>query len=51
MATLENSTDWHFVPSQLPVSDAREFSIEANDGHRFRIGHIEGPVEPPEGGS
>ncbi len=29
----------------------REFSIEDNNGHRFRIGHSEGPVAnaPPEG--
>lgn len=26
----------------------REFTIEDNNGHRFRIGHSEGPVVPPE---
>ena len=25
----------------------REFSIEDNNGHRFRIGHSDGPVTPP----
>lgn len=25
----------------------REFTIEENNGHRFRIGHSEGPVQPP----
>ncbi len=25
----------------------REFTIEDENGHRFRIGHSEGPVEPP----
>jgi len=30
----------------------REFSIEDNNGHRFRIGHSDGPVRPPaESGS
>jgi uncharacterized glyoxalase superfamily protein PhnB len=29
----------------------REFTIEDENGHRFRIGHSEGPVEPPTGGS
>jgi catechol 2,3-dioxygenase-like lactoylglutathione lyase family enzyme len=29
----------------------REFSIEDNNGHRFRIGHSEGPVAPREEGS
>jgi uncharacterized glyoxalase superfamily protein PhnB len=24
----------------------REFTIEDNNGHRYRIGHSEGPVEP-----
>ena len=28
----------------------REFSIEDNNGHRFRIGHSEGPVASPDGG-
>ena len=28
----------------------REFSIEDNNGHRFRIGHSEGPVEPSDSG-
>lgn len=26
----------------------REFTVEDNNGHRFRIGHSEGPVVPPE---
>ena len=25
-----------------------EFMVEDNNGHRFRIGHSEGPVVPPE---
>ena len=25
----------------------REFTIEDNNGHRFRIGHSDGPVRPP----
>ena len=28
----------------------REFSIEDNNGHRFRIGHSSGPVSPPTEG-
>ncbi len=28
----------------------REFSIEDNNGHRFRIGHHDGPVTPAAGG-
>lgn len=27
----------------------REFTIEDNNGHRFRIGHAEGPVVDPSG--
>ncbi|MFK7895562.1 MAG: VOC family protein [Myxococcota bacterium] len=27
----------------------REFAIEELNGHRFRIGHSDGPVHPPEG--
>jgi len=27
----------------------REFSIEDNNGHRFRIGHSDGPVQSPDG--
>jgi uncharacterized glyoxalase superfamily protein PhnB len=27
----------------------REFTIEDNNGHRFRIGHSEGPVVDPAG--
>lgn len=26
----------------------REFTVEDNNGHRFRIGHSQGPVVPPE---
>lgn len=26
----------------------REFTVEDNNGHRFRIGHSDGPVVPPE---
>ena len=26
----------------------REFTFEDNNGHRFRVGHSEGPVVPPE---
>ena len=26
----------------------REFTVADNNGHRFRIGHSEGPVVPPE---
>jgi len=29
----------------------REFTIEDNNGHRFRIGHSEGPVVAPGGGN
>jgi hypothetical protein len=25
-----------------------EFMVEDNNGHRFRIGHSEGPAVPPE---
>ncbi|MBY0399317.1 VOC family protein [Myxococcota bacterium] len=28
----------------------REFTIEENNGHRFRIGHSEGPVRPSSAG-
>ena len=26
----------------------REFTVEDNNGHRFRIGHSEGPVRHPD---
>ena len=27
----------------------REFAVADDNGHRFRLGHSEGPVVPPEG--
>lgn len=56
MSSPLGPTDWQFVTPQLPVRNGREtqlwgmreFTFEDNNGHRFRVGHSEGPVVLPE---